>query len=68
MKRTVSNIFPPETKVFFRSGNYAGKEAKVISVEENSKDSRAIFGFLIHVEFEDGTFGVAEKSEHIQKI
>jgi len=66
--KKISDIFPIGQKVFFRSGNFIGRYAVVESVINETTDARAIYGFLIDVKFEDGSIGVCEKTEHIEKV
>lgn len=63
-----SDIFPKETEIFFRSGNFIGLYGKVKNVENDSKDAKAIYGFKIEIELENGKTAIAYKSEHLQKI
>jgi len=64
----MSDIFPIGQKVFFHSGNFVGHNGIVKKVENESKNPIAIFGFLIHVELDNGKMVFVEKSEHIRKI
>lgn len=48
-KKTIQEILPIGTKLFFCSGNYQGLEGKIIAADYNSNDPRAIFGFLLTV-------------------
>lgn len=66
--KKMSNIFPIGQKVYFHSGNFIGHNGVVKKVEDESKDPAAIFGFLIHVELDNGKMVLVEKSEHISKI
>lgn len=66
--KTLKEIFPIGTKLFFHSGNYVGLEGEIIDADYNSLDPRAIFGYLLTVKLSNGQIGYVEKSEHIQKI
>lgn len=50
--------------VYFHSGNFKGLKGIIMSVDWNSKDEKAIFGFLHTVKLENGIMGYIEKSEH----
>lgn len=54
--------------VCFKSLCTYGHHGVVKKVEDESKDPVAIFGFLIHVELDNGKMVLVEKSEHISKI
>jgi transcription antitermination factor NusG len=66
--KTMSDIFPIGQRIFFHSGNFIGHHGTVKKVENESKDPIAIFGFLIHVELDNGKMVFVEKSEHVSKI
>ncbi|MES2733584.1 MAG: hypothetical protein V4714_17700 [Bacteroidota bacterium] len=51
-------------KLLFSSGNYEGLTGEVISVNWESKDERAMFGYLHRVRLSNGEIGNIEKSEH----
>ena len=63
-----SDIFPKNTEIYFRSGNYIGLYGKVVNVEDNCKTPNSIYGFRIDIELENGKQVVAYKSEHLQKV
>ncbi len=52
--------------VIFTSGNYVGLTGVITDINWDSKDPRAIFGFLHTVELSNGQIGFIEKSEHWQ--
>ena len=64
----MSDIFPIGQRVFFHSGNFIGHHGTVKQVENESKEQIAIFGYLIHVELDNGEMVMVEKSEHVSKI
>lgn len=54
-------------EVQFVSGNYAGLDGVVIETDFNSKDPRAIYGYLHKAKLSNGAIGYIEKSEHYRK-
>jgi len=66
--RLPSEIFPKETKVFFRGGNFIGMEGTVKNVEDYCTEKNAFYGFKIQIELENGKMINAYKSEHLQKL
>ena len=50
--------------VKFVSGNFEGLYGTIIKVDFNSKDKRAIYGYLHSVQLANGNIGFIEKSEH----
>lgn len=48
----------------FVSGNFEGLYGTIIKVDFNSKDKRAIYGYLHSVQLSNGNIGFIEKSEH----
>ena len=48
----------------FNSGNFEGLTGKVVHLDFNSKDKRAIYGYFHTVELSNGQIGYIEKSEH----
>ena len=53
-------------KIIFNSGNYAGLTGIVTRINWESKDKRAIHGFLHEIDLSNGEKGFIEKSEHWQ--
>jgi transcription antitermination factor NusG len=48
----------------FVSGNFQGLFATVSDVDYDSKDKRAMYGYLHTVQLSNGKIGYIEKSEH----
>lgn len=68
MNMKISDMFPVGTKVSFHSGNYVGLDGVIANVDENSKDPRAIYGYLLTVRLSNGEIGYIEKTEHLHKL
>lgn len=51
-------------KILFRSGNFEGLYGKVLEVNFNSKDPKAIYGIWHKVQLSNGKIGFIEKNEH----
>ena len=51
-------------KVKFVSGNYYQLTGEVLETNFESKDKRAIYGYLHKVKLSNGKIGYIEKSEH----
>ena len=50
--------------VKFISGNFQGLFGTILDVDYNSKDKKAIYGYLHTVQLSNGNIGYIEKSEH----
>ena len=50
--------------VKFVSGNFQGLFGTILKVDYNSKDKRAIYGYLHTVKLSDGGIVFIEKTEH----
>lgn len=50
--------------VKFVSGNFSGLYGTIIKTDFESKDKRAIYGYLHSVQLSNGNIGFIEKSEH----
>jgi transcription antitermination factor NusG len=56
------------TKINFHSGKFDGLTGVITELDWDSKDKRAIYGFLHTVELSNGNIGFIEKSEHFTII
>lgn len=67
MSKKISDKYPVGQKIHFKSGNLIGESGTIIAVENESKHPIAIYGFLIHVQLNNGRLVFVEKTEHIEK-